>query len=140
MIASFWLSFWAWILYVLLFIVLLFGTIAVLGRVAGGRYLRSLVMPLMKVPLFRRWLTKASQAALSRQNPELASAYKKVERMGGLTDPLRAQKAMSTLTAAERRALMDATAQQQDEVEGPMNREQRRRLEKARRDAQRRKR
>jgi hypothetical protein len=45
---------------------------------------------------------------------------------------------MSRLTAEERRAIMDASAQQQEASPEPLNREQRRRLEKAKRDAQRR--
>jgi hypothetical protein len=61
-----------------------------------------------------------------------------MERSGAMNDPMRAQQAMSRLSGAERRALLDATAQQQEQMPEPMNREQRRRLEKAKRDSQRR--
>ena len=59
---------------------------------------------MMKVPLLNKFLQRASQAALERQNPELASAVKKLERSGVAKDPQRAQQAMSRLTAAERQA------------------------------------
>jgi hypothetical protein len=91
-----------------------------------------------KVPFLRKLMMKASESAMRKQNPELASAIKKMERSGAMNDPLRAQQAMSRLSAGERRALLDATAQQQEQSPEPMNREQRRRLEKAKRDAQRR--
>ena len=60
-----------------------------------------------------RWLQKASRAALEKQNPELASAVAKIERSSGaMNDPLAAQRAMSKLTAAERRAYLDAAGEQ----------------------------
>jgi len=141
MLASFWTSFWAWLLYILLFLLLLMGTVAVLARFKGGRYLRPVLVFITKVPILKSWLTKASEAAIRKQNPELASAMQKMQRSGAMNDPLKAQAAMSRLTAGERRAWMDAAMQQQEQIEeatGPMNREQRRRLEKAKRDAQRR--
>ena len=48
-----------------------------------------------KVPFLRGLLEKASEAAMERSNPELASAMKKLKRYGGATtDPLKAQQAM----------------------------------------------
>jgi hypothetical protein len=138
MLASWFTSWYALPLYILLALILLLGIFALLGRIAGGKYLRPLVMWMTKVPLLRRWLTKLSETAMRKQNPELASAIKKMERSGALNDPLKAQAVMSRLTAQERRALMDASAQQQEASPEPLNREQRRRLEKAKRDAQRR--
>ena len=117
-------------LYILGGLLLLLGTFALLGRVRGGRYLRPIVTQLMKVPLLGRGLRKASEAALERQNPELASAVKKLQRVGADKDPRRAQQALSRLSAEERRAYMDATAEQSDEV--AQNRQMRRQLERAR--------
>jgi hypothetical protein len=138
MLASWFTSWYATPLYILLALIVLMGIFSILGRIAGGRYLRPLITGMTKVPLLRRWLTRLSEAAMRKQNPELASAIKKMERSGAMNDPMRAQAAMSRLNPAERRALLDMTAQQQETTGEPMNREQRRRLEKARRDAQRR--
>ncbi len=125
-------------LWVLLGLVLILGTLALLGRVQNGRYLRPVINLISKVPLFRRWLQKASTAALERSNPELASAMKKMQRSGALRDPTRAQAAMSQLTREERRALIEMQDQQGGIEPEATNRQMRRRLEKARRDAQRR--
>src|SRR3982751_2656564 len=93
-------------LWILLGLLVLLGVVALLGRIQGGRYLRPVIALSSKVPLFRRGLQKASNAALERSNPELASAMKKMQRSGALKDPQRAQAAMSTLTREERRALL----------------------------------
>jgi hypothetical protein len=124
-------------LWILLGILIVLVAFSLLARVRGGRYVRPIVATLARVPLFRGMMTKASTAALERQNPDLASALKKLQRFGNLNDPRRAQQAMSTLTAAERRAYIAASGEQQDEVGEALNREQRRRLEKARREAER---
>src|SRR6266508_6815520 len=76
---------------------------ALLSRIKGGRYIRPVANFLVKLPLVGNWLKKASRTALERQNPELASAIRKLERMGVSRDPMRAQKAISSLTAAERK-------------------------------------
>ncbi len=125
-----------WILLGLLF---LLGSVALLGRIQGGRYLRPLVALIAKVPLFRRWMQKASNAALERSNPELASAMKKMQRTGAMRDPMKAQAAMSQLTRDERRALLDLQDQQGSGVPPEAtNRQMRRRLEKAQKNAKRR--
>jgi hypothetical protein len=124
-------------LWILLGVVAVLGSLALLGRIQNGRYLRPLITLISKVPLFRRWLQKASNAALERSNPELASAMKKMQRSGALRDPTRAQAAMSQLTREERRALIDMQEQQGGIAPEATNRQMRRRLEKARRDAQR---
>src|SRR6476659_7854164 len=117
-------------LFILAGILLLFGVIVLLGRWKGGKYLRPILMQLQKLPFMDRWMKKASRAALEKQNPELASAVAKIERTGGsLNDPLAAQRALSKLTAAERRAYIDAAGEQGP---GPSNRAERRRLERAR--------
>ena len=124
-------------LWILLGLAVLLGALALLARIQNGRYLRPIINLIAKVPLFRRWLQKASNAAMERSNPELASAMRKMQRSGALKDPQRAQAAMSNLTAPERRALIEMQEEQGLEPEAT-NRQMRRRLEKARKDAQRR--
>jgi hypothetical protein len=124
--------------WILLGLVFLLGVVALLGRIQNGRYLRPVIALISKVPLFRRWLEKASTAALERSNPELASAMKKMQRSGALRDPNRAQAAMSSLTAPERRALLEVQEQQGAVAPEATNRQMRRKLDKAKRDAQRR--
>jgi hypothetical protein len=110
---------------------LLLGIVALLARIKGGRYLRPIMQFLMKVPLVGRGMKKMSEAALERADPELASAVKKLERLGANRDPQRAQQALSQLSAAERKAVMEATLQH-EEAPVPMNRAQRRKLEQQR--------
>jgi hypothetical protein len=117
-------------LYILGALLLLVGIFALLSRYKGGKYLKPIVNGMMKVPLLNRFLKRASQAALERQNPELASAVKKLERSGVARDPQKAQQAMSRLTASERQAYLDATSAQTDAI--AQNRQQRRQLERAR--------
>ena len=117
-------------LWILLALVVTLGIFALLGRIAGGKYLRPVVTTLMKLPLVGRGMKKASEAALERQNPDLASAIKKLERYGATKDPPRAQAAMSNLTAAERRAYLDAAGDQVESI--PQNRQMRRQMERAR--------
>jgi hypothetical protein len=126
-------------LWILLGLLVLLGTFALLGRVQNGRYLRPVIGLITKVPLFRRWLQKASNAALERSNPELASAMKKMQRTGALKDPMKAQAAMSQLSREERRALLDMQDQQGMGVAPEAtNRQMRRRMEKAQKNARRR--
>jgi hypothetical protein len=117
-------------LYILGALLLLVGIFALLSRIKGGKYLKPLVNGMMKVPLLNKFLKRASQAALERQNPELASAVKKLERSGVARDPQKAQQAMSRLTASERQAYLDATSAQTEGL--AQNRQQRRQLERAR--------
>jgi hypothetical protein len=125
-------SIWFYLLplYILGGLVLVLGVFALLGRIRGGRYLKPIVTGLMKLPLVGRMMKKASEAALERQNPELASAVKKLERSGVAKDPTRAPQALSSLSASERKAYLDATAQQTEGI--AQNRQQRRQLERAR--------
>ena|SRR5437763_4157474 len=124
-----------WILLGLLAVV---GVLGVLGRVQNGRYLRPLVMWMSKMPLLKRWLQKASQAAMERTNPELASAMRKLEpHAKHLHDPQMAQKAMSRLTREERAALIEMQDQQGVAAPEAPNRQMRRRLEKAQKGARR---
>ena len=128
MIADIW--FYLLPLYILGALLLLVGIFALLSRIKGGKYLKPLVNGMMKVPLLNKFLKRASQAALERQNPELASAVKKLERSGVARDPQKAQQAMSRLTASERQAYLDATSAQTEGM--AQNRQQRRQLERAR--------
>jgi hypothetical protein len=132
-------SIWIYLtpLWILLGLLLILGIFALLGRVAGGKYIRPIVQWLLKVPFLGRGMKKASEAALERQNPDLASAIKKLERSGATRDPQRVQAAMSRLTASERRAYLDAAGEQTDELSGQMNRQMRRQLERARKRGQR---
>jgi hypothetical protein len=125
--------------WILLGLVALLGVVALLGRIQNGRYLRPIIGLISKVPILRKWLQKASNAALERSNPELASAMKKMQRTGAMRDPNKAQAAMSQLTRDERRALLDMQEQQGLGVAPEAtNRQMRRRLEKAQKNARRR--
>ena len=126
-------------LWILLGLLFLLGVLALLGRIQNGRYLRPLFAAMAKVPFLRKMLQKASTAAIERSNPELASAMRKMERHAKhLSDPVRAQKAMSQLTREERRALLEMQEQQQESLpEAATNRQMRRRLEKAQKSARR---
>ncbi len=119
-----------WIVLGLLALLLLFGLV---GRIQNGRFVRPLILLLMKVPLFKRWIEKGSRVALERQNPELASAMRKLEpHQKHLHDPVRAQKAMSQLTKQERAALLAMQDQQGSVPEEAQNRQMRRAMEKQR--------
>ena len=120
-------------LWILLGLVVLLGILALLGRYKNGKYLRPLLVFLMKVPLFKRWIERGSRAAMERTNPELASAMRKLEpHQKHLHDPQRAQKAMSQLTKQERAALLEMQDQQGTVPEEATNRQMRRALEKQR--------
>ena len=106
-------------------LLVLFGLALLLGRVAGGRYLRPIVIGLSKVPFLKRLLERMSNAALERENPELASAIRKIQQFGTPKTPEAAQRALARLTPGERRAYMLA-AGQQVEVPQAQNRAARR--------------
>ena len=114
------------VLGVLLLVLLLF---AFLARFRGGKYLRPIVATMAKVPLIRKLMTKASAAALERQNPDLASALKKLEGATPNMPPQQAQKLFSRLTPAERDAYMELVGEQGTMPE-PTNRDQRRRVDR----------
>jgi hypothetical protein len=117
-------------LFVLAFLLIAFGTLVVLSRFRGGKYLRPLITWASKVPILRRMIQKASEAAIDRYNPDLGSAMKKLKRAGADRDPNQAQRAMSTLTADERKAWMEAAGQQGALDQQPANRAQRRAMER----------
>ena len=108
---------------------LLLGIVFVLGRVAGGRYLRAIVT---RVPFLQRLFERMSISALERSNPELANAMKKMQTFGTPSTPEQAQRALNLLTPSERRAYMEAVGDQaQGQGPEPTNRQQRRRLERS---------
>ncbi len=90
----------------------LLGLTLLLGRVAGGRYLRPIVVGLSKVPFLKGFFERMSNAALERENPELASAVRKLQQFGTPTTPEAAQRALARLTPGERRAYLQAAGQQ----------------------------
>ena len=124
-----------WVYFIPLFIlgglVVLVGIFALLGRIRGGRYLRPIMLALSRAPLMGRLIKRASAAAIERANPELASAMRKLERLGANRDPQRAQAALSQLSSAERRAYLDAVGEQ-GAMPAPQNRQQRRKMARAR--------
>jgi hypothetical protein len=124
-------------LYVAGAIVVLLGLLALLARFRGGKYARPVMRGIAKIPGVRALMMKASRAALAKQNPDAASALEKLERAGVTKDPQRAQAALSRLTAAERRAYLEA-AGQEGALPEPVNRQQRRAMEKLQRQQQRR--
>jgi hypothetical protein len=103
-----------------------------LARFRNGALLRPLITKLSQIGFMRRFFTKISTAALERQNPELASAMKKISTVASNPNPQAVQKAMSRLTPAERRAYMQATEEQGEEAP---NRQARRRVEKMQQQA-----
>ena len=121
---------WLWIpLIVLAVVAFLFLLLVVLGRFRNGALLRPLVAKLSQVGFMRRFFTRVSTAAIERQNPELASALKKINTVAANPNPQAIQKAMSRLTPAERRAYLEA-AQEQGGVPDTANRQMRRQAER----------
>ena len=122
-----------WWLYVplaiLLVVVLLFGLLVLLGRFRNGALLKPVIGWLSRFGFMRRFFTSISTKAIERQNPELAGAIKKMQTVATNPNPQAVQKAMSRLTAAERRAYMEA-AQEQGGVPDTANRQMRRQAER----------
>jgi hypothetical protein len=100
-------------------LLVLLGLTVLLGRVAGGRYLRPIVIGLSKLPFLKGLFERMSNAALERENPELASAIRKLQRFGTPTTPEAAQRALARLTPGERRAYLEAAGQQAGVPEAP---------------------
>jgi hypothetical protein len=107
----------------------LLGLLVFLGRFRQGALLRPVVTRLSRIGFMRRFFTSVSTKAIERQNPELASALKKINTVGSNPNPQAVQKAMSRLSAAERRAYMEAAQEQQETSPEIMNRQNRRRLQ-----------
>lgn len=127
---------WLWLtpIVVLGALLVLFGLLVFLGRFRNGALLRPVVQRLSKIGFMRRLFMKASTAALERQNPELASAMRKISNVASNPNPQAVQKAMSRLTPAERRAYLQATEEQGATEQAP-NRQARRRVERMQQQA-----
>ena len=127
-----------WWLFVPLIVVgallLLFLLLVLLGRYRNGALLRPVIARLSRVGFMRRFFTRVSTAAIERQNPELASALKKINTVAANPNPQAVQKAMSRLTPAERRAYMEA-AGEQGAVPDSANRQMRRQAERIQQQA-----
>src|SRR5436190_17081403 len=126
---------WLWIPLVVVGIVLvLFLVVVLLGRYKNGALLRPVIARLSRIGFMRRFFTRVSTAAIERQNPELASALKKINTVAANPNPQAVQKAMSRLTPAERRAYMEA-AGEQGAVPDSANRQMRRQAERMQQQA-----
>lgn len=108
-------------------VLVLFLVLVLLGRYRNGALLRPMIARLSRIGFMRRFFTKVSTAAMERQNPDLASAMRKLQNVGN--NPVAAQKAMSRLSPAERRAYLEMAQEQQDQAPELMNRQNRRRLQ-----------
>jgi hypothetical protein len=114
---------------------LLFLVIAVLSRYKNGALLRPIIAWLSKIGFMRRFFTRMSTAMVERQNPELASAIKKMNTVANNpNNPQAVQKAMSRLTAAERRAYF-AAQEEQGAIPPEANRQMRRQAERMQQQA-----
>ena len=119
--------------FVIVGLLVLLGLLVGLGRFRGGRYLRPVISTLARLPFMRRVFQKVSTAALERQNPELMSVMRKLERANAGKDPVKAQQVIHQLNPAERRAyneFLDVSREQGGETFEAMNRQQRRLLER----------
>jgi hypothetical protein len=126
---------WLWIPLIVVGIVLvLFLALIALGRFRNGALLRPVITYLSKIGLLRRFFTRVSTAAIERQNPELAGALKKLERVASNPNPQAVQKAMSRLTPAERAAYFEA-ANEQGAIPESANRQMRRQAERMQQQA-----
>src|SRR5947208_4933326 len=127
-----------WWLYIPLVVIglllLLFLVVVLLGRYKNGALLRPVIARLSRIGFMRRFFTRVSTAAIERQNPELASAMKKLNPVASNPNPQAIQKAMSRLTPAERRAYFEA-AQEQGGVPDSANRQMRRQAERMQQQA-----
>jgi hypothetical protein len=115
-------------------ILVLFLLVVLLGRYKNGALLRPVIARLSRIGFMRRFFTRISTAAIERQNPELASALKKINPVASNPNPQAVQKAMSKLTPAERRAYMEA-AGEQGAVPDSANRQMRRQAERMQQQA-----
>lgn len=115
-------------------VLVLFGAVVFLGRFRQGALLKPVIARLSRIGFMRRFFTRVSTAAIERQNPELASALKKINPAAANPNPQAIQKAMSRLTPAERRAYLEA-AQEQGGMPDSANRQMRRQAERMQQQA-----
>lgn len=122
---------WWWLTPVVIVgsLLVLLGIFVFLGRFRQGALLKPIIVRLSRIGFMNRLFTRASTAAIERQNPELAGALKKLNSVAANPNPQAVQKAMSRLTPAERRAYMEAAAEQGTSSE-TANRQMRRQAER----------
>ena len=126
---------WLWVpIGILAVVTVFFLLLVLLGRYKNGALLRPVITRLSRIGFMRRFFTRISTAAIERQNPELASALKKINTVAQNPNPQAMQKAMSRLTPAERRAYFDA-ANEQGAVPESANRQMRRQAERMQQQA-----
>ena len=126
---------WLWIPLIIIGVLgVLFLVLLLLARFRGGALLRPVIARLSKIGFMRRFFTRVSTAAIERQNPELASALKKINTVAQNPNPQAMQKAMSRLTPAERRAYFEA-AEEQGAMPESANRQMRRQAERMQQQA-----
>ena len=126
---------WLWIPIAIVGVILvLFLLVLLLGRIRNGALLRPIVVRLARIGFMQRFFQRISTAAMERQNPELASAVRKLNTVASNPNPQAVQKAMSRLTPAERRAYMEA-AQEQGAIPDSANRQMRRQAERMQQQA-----
>jgi hypothetical protein len=112
-------------LIIILSVLVFMGLLIFLGRFKNGKYLRPIIMWLNKIPWLSKQFQKVSQAAIEKQNPELASAMRKLQRVGPNPDQKKLTQAYHSLSTDERRAYQEAIEQQGGMPEAP-NRQMRR--------------
>jgi len=115
-------------------VIITFGLLILLSRFRNGALLRPVIEQLSRIGFMRRLFARLSTAAIERQNPELASALRKINTAAQNPNPQAMQKAMSRLTPSERRAYMEA-AQEQGAVPDSANRRMRRQAERMQQQA-----
>jgi hypothetical protein len=126
---------WLWLPLIIIGVLgVLFLLLLLLGRFRNGALLRPVIAWLSKIGFMRRFFTRVSTAAIERQNPELASALKKINTVAQNPNPQAMQKAMSRLTPAERRAYFEA-AEEQGAMPDSANRQMRRQAERMQQQA-----
>jgi len=126
---------WLWLPLIIIGVLgFLFLLLLLLGRFRNGALLRPVIAWLSKVGFMRRFFTRVSTAAIERQNPELASALKKINTVAQNPNPQAMQNAMSRLTPAERRAYFEA-AEEQGAMPESANRQMRRQAERMQQQA-----
>jgi hypothetical protein len=102
-------------LVVLALAVVLMALLVFLGKFRGGRYMQKLVMALAKIGFMRRFFTWSQKRLMEKQNPELASVMRKLERLGPSPDPRQTQQVISRFTRAEKRAYDEYLAMARDQ-------------------------
>jgi hypothetical protein len=74
-------------------VVVFFALLVFLGRFRNGALLKPVIERLSRIGFMRRFFTSVSTKAIERQNPELASALKKINTVATNPNPQAVQKA-----------------------------------------------